>query len=77
MEAQRYPEDFDGIVSGAAASQWTELFSSFVWTESLNLANRASYPILGRSRHNRRGYNGGLRDARHCQKWIYQRPAAM
>jgi hypothetical protein len=43
MEAQRYPEDFDGIVSGAAASQWTDLFSSFVWTESLNLANRDSY----------------------------------
>jgi Tannase and feruloyl esterase len=43
MEAQRYPEDFDGIVSGAAASQWTDLFSSFVWTESLNLANRNSY----------------------------------
>jgi feruloyl esterase len=43
MEAQRYPHDFDGIVSGAAASQWTDLFSSFVWTESLNLANRDSY----------------------------------
>jgi hypothetical protein len=43
MEAQRYPEDFDGIVSGAAASQWTDLFSSFVWTESINLADRASY----------------------------------
>src|SRR5580698_1841089 len=41
MEAQRYPEDFDGIVSGAAASQWTDLFSSFVWTESINLADRA------------------------------------
>jgi hypothetical protein len=46
MEAQRYPEDFDGIVSGAAASQWTDLFSSFVWTESLNLASRASYLSL-------------------------------
>jgi hypothetical protein len=43
MEAQRYPEDFDGIVSGAAANQWTDLFSSFVWTESLNLADRAGY----------------------------------
>lgn len=43
MEAQRYPKDFDGVVSGAAASQWTDLFSSFMWTESMNLANRASY----------------------------------
>jgi hypothetical protein len=43
MEAQRYPDDFDGIVSGAAANQWTDLFSSFMWTENLNLANRESY----------------------------------
>lgn len=43
MEAERYPEDFDGIVSGAAANQWTDLFSSFVWTESLNLASRDSF----------------------------------
>jgi Tannase and feruloyl esterase len=47
MEAQRYPEDFDGIVSGAAASQWTDLMSSFVWTESLNLASRDSYLSTG------------------------------
>jgi Tannase and feruloyl esterase len=47
MEAQRYPQDFDGIVSGAAASQWTDLFSSFVWTESINLANQASYLSAG------------------------------
>jgi feruloyl esterase len=43
MEAQRYPKDFDGIVSGAAANQWTDLFSSFMWTENLNLANRENY----------------------------------
>lgn len=43
MEAQRYPEDFEGIVSGAAANQWTNLFSSFAWGAKLQLANRASY----------------------------------
>jgi len=43
MEAQRYPEDFDGIVSGAAANQWTNLFSSFSWGAKINLANRGSY----------------------------------
>jgi feruloyl esterase len=43
MEAQRYPEDFDGIVSGAAANQWTSLFSSFSWGAKINLANRAGY----------------------------------
>lgn len=43
MEAQRYPADFDGIVSGAAANQWTNLFSSFSWGAKINLADRASY----------------------------------
>jgi Tannase and feruloyl esterase len=31
MEAQRYPHDFDGILGGAAASDWTPLFSGFDW----------------------------------------------
>jgi feruloyl esterase len=33
MEAQRYPEEFDGIIAGAPASDWSHLFSGFVWNE--------------------------------------------
>jgi hypothetical protein len=43
MEAQRYPNDFNGIIAGAAANQWVNLFASFPWTARLNLQNRASY----------------------------------
>jgi feruloyl esterase len=43
MEAQRYPDDFDGIVGGAVANQWTDLFSSMMWTQNLNLANKEGY----------------------------------
>jgi Tannase and feruloyl esterase len=46
MEAQRYPQDFDGIVSGAAANNWVRLFTSFVWNESINLAGEESYLTL-------------------------------
>jgi hypothetical protein len=46
MESQRYPEDFDGIISGAAANDWVRLFTSFVWNESINLADRESYLTL-------------------------------
>ncbi len=33
MEAQRYPTDFDGIVAGAPANNWSHLFSGFIWNE--------------------------------------------
>jgi len=32
MEAQRYPEDYDGIVAGAPAAPWTTLMAVFAWT---------------------------------------------
>jgi Tannase and feruloyl esterase len=31
MEAQRYPEDFDGILAGDAANYWTHQMASEVW----------------------------------------------
>ena len=33
MEAERYPEDFDGIIAGAPANNWTHHFAGFVWNE--------------------------------------------
>lgn len=31
MEAQRYPEDFNGILAGAPAHYWTQLMAAFAW----------------------------------------------
>ena len=42
MEAQRYPEDFDGIVAGAPASNWSMLATGFVWNEQALLKDSAS-----------------------------------
>ncbi len=33
MEAQRFPQDYDGIVAGAPASDWTKLLANAVWSE--------------------------------------------
>jgi len=33
MEAERYPEDFDGILAGAPANNWTHHFTGFAWNE--------------------------------------------
>lgn len=31
MEAQRFPDDYDGILAGAPAYAWTGLFADFIW----------------------------------------------
>ena len=33
MEAQRFPEDWDGIVAGSPANNWTHLLTGFLWNE--------------------------------------------
>jgi hypothetical protein len=33
MEAERYPDDFDGIIAGAPANNWTHHFAGFIWNE--------------------------------------------
>src|SRR4029079_2590282 len=43
MEVQRFPDDFNGVVASAPANLWTDLFTSFAWAESLNLADKAGY----------------------------------
>ena len=43
MEAQRYPEDFDGIVAGAPANDWSNHFTGFVWNEQALTASPESF----------------------------------
>jgi feruloyl esterase len=44
MEAQRYPEDYDGIVSGAPANYWTHLLANGTSDVKLLLDNEAYIP---------------------------------
>ncbi len=43
VEAQRYPEDFDGIIAGAPAVDYTGLMLHFNWNERVLLASNAGY----------------------------------
>ena len=43
MEAQRYPDDFVGIVAGSPANYWTHLLFGAVWGEQALLADPASF----------------------------------
>jgi Tannase and feruloyl esterase len=43
MEAQRYPKDFDGIIAGAPANQWVNMFSSFAANLKANITSEAGF----------------------------------
>jgi hypothetical protein len=43
MEAQRYPEDYDGILAGAPANYWTHLLASALWDAQATTSDPASY----------------------------------
>ena len=43
MEAQRFPEDYDGIIAGAPVNFMTHLVAAAIWDSQGTLSNRASY----------------------------------
>ena len=43
MEAQRYPNDYDGILAGAPANYWTHLLSSALWDAQATTLDPDSY----------------------------------
>jgi hypothetical protein len=43
MEAQRFPDDYDGIVAGAPANFWTHLISGAAWNNRSLLTDPSSY----------------------------------
>jgi hypothetical protein len=43
MEAQRYPNDYDGIIAGAPANAFTHILTGFAWNMQNLLADPASY----------------------------------
>ncbi len=43
MEAQRFPEDFNGIIAGSAAGPWMELMAGFAWNAQALMKDPASY----------------------------------
>ncbi|MBT9332822.1 tannase/feruloyl esterase family alpha/beta hydrolase [Paracidobacterium acidisoli] len=43
MEAQRFPDDYDGIIAGAPTNNWTRLMFGRIWVAQSTLSDPASY----------------------------------
>jgi len=43
MEAQRFPEDYDGILAGAPANYWTHLLTTALFNAQATTLDPASY----------------------------------
>jgi feruloyl esterase len=48
MEAQRFPEDYDGILAGAPANFWTHLLVDAMWVNQATTLDPASYIPAGK-----------------------------
>jgi feruloyl esterase len=43
MEAQRFPEDYDGIIAGSATNNWTKMMFGRIWVGQATLSDPAAY----------------------------------
>jgi feruloyl esterase len=48
MEAQRFPQDYDGILAGAPANFWTHLLVGTMWVDQATTLDLASYIPAGK-----------------------------
>jgi TonB family protein len=68
MEAQRFPEDYDGIIAGAPANYWTSVFAGFIWNMQATQATPESYigvkkiPAIGKAVAEACDANDGVKD---------------
>jgi Tannase and feruloyl esterase len=77
MEAQRYPEDYDGILAGAPANYWTHLLAGAIYDAQTTTLDPASYipankiPAIAKAVNDKCDAQDGvtdgvLDDPRHC-----------
>jgi feruloyl esterase len=75
MEAQRYPEDYNGVIAGAPWNNWTDQVVEFAWrAQQVDRINKAKLPMITRAVVAQcGGHDGGatgdpyLNDPRVCQ----------
>jgi feruloyl esterase len=68
MEAQRFPEDYDGIIAGAPANYWTKVFATFIFDIQAMQSTTGSYigpdkiPVIAKAVAAACDANDGVKD---------------
>ena len=65
MEAQRYPNDYDGIIAGAPANYFTHILTGFAWNMQATMSDPGSYIPASKLKALRRSRGVRLR----CPGW--------
>ena len=63
MEAQRFPEDYNGILAGAPANYWTHLLASTLWDAQSTTLDPESYTIFS-------ALYGSPNILEHYRRWL-------
>ena len=75
MEAQRYPNDYDGLIAGAPANYFTHILTGFAWNLQATLNDPASYIPAGKlEQPASKPPDKPERDLRQLFKPTYRRP---
>ena len=71
-EAQRYPDDYNGIAEGDPANFWTHLMFGTIWPAEVTLKDPASYIPPSKYRAHPQGNAGRLRQTRWSTRWHHR-----
>ncbi len=77
MEAQRFPADYDGILAGAPANNWTKMVAATVDLTKAFVGNPAGYISSMKLLQLPRRFHGAVRYAGRVERWRPERSARL
>ncbi len=77
MEAQRFPDDYDGIVAGAPANFWTRMPAGNLFAAAATLKDEATRLPAAKLAALNKARDRGMRCARRRDRWADRESAAL
>jgi len=75
-EAQKFPDDYDGVIAGAPANNWTHLVAQAIWIAQATLTDPAA-TSRRKVPGNQQSGDRSMRRARRRHRWSHRRSRAL